>query len=252
VTTSESRPATPATSTVTLPANNNSDAFDTVASLHHIPYCGDEAIRWLAAFQDEAVAGIAKQIFRSLTLFRVHDQEQARAELADSAHRIDRLEAEIESIPLLLRRWHHSALAYQHYLDGDLEAAGNSLSDAQQALEAVIARHFFLLPLAIHSIDFRIQRARMARRENSWSDVQYHLDIVRRTYRGDHPFCQLPSGPVALGDLRGFYLSLPVESLEQMPEKTRFIMDDSYRHDDLIDRLEEQVFTLPDFVIPYA
>ncbi len=233
-----------------LPGKNPADAFETVLNSFHLTYFGEPATHWLRALGAPEVAAAAKQIFAAMTLFRSHDYEDARATLRSAAAAIEELPADPPSVKILIERWYHSAAAYEHYLDGDLSAAYEALDAAQQSLNAVIAQHDFLIPLATHSIDFRTQRARIARRENRWREVRFHIDVVRRTFHGTFPFCELPDGrSISIQDLRGFYGALP-EGAELSPSVLT-LMDEGYPHDDTIDNLEEQIFTIPDFVIPY-
>jgi hypothetical protein len=225
-------------------------AFNFVAKLDVLSLCGSEAQRWLAEFQRPEYFQCATKVFHAMVLFRQHDRDRALGLLQAADVGISGCGAEFPSIGRLLRRWHHSAMAYFHYLEGDLESAKASLAMAGEEVRRVLSLHSFLIPIATHCIDFRIQLARIARRENRWADVKRHLTTVRRIYADEHPFCVLESGKlIKISDLRKFYQSLPLT--EEQKENVRFALEEDYPHHEWIDRLEENIFSLPDFVIPY-
>jgi hypothetical protein len=226
-------------------------AFNFIAKLDVLNLCGDEARRWLVAFRGEQNFLLANRVFKAMVLFRRHEAENALGLLDTVAAELHQKADEIPSIIHILRRWHFSAMAYYHYLNDDLPAARKALQDARDEVCNALTLHPFLIPIATHCIDFRIQLARIARRENRWVEVKRHIDRVRDIYADRRPFCVLHSGqPVRLSDLRAFYLSLPLD--EKQKEDAGFALDESYDHSEWIDRLEENIFALPDFVIPYS
>jgi hypothetical protein len=226
------------------------NAFNFVAKLDVLNLCGNEARRWLKEFQRAENFQWATCVFQAMVLFRRHENGGAVELLKSVDAALAVCRAEFPSIVLLLRRWHHSAMAYFYYLEGDLEAAKAALLAAHETVSKLLSLHSFLIPIATHCIDFRIQLARIARRENRWAEVKRHINTVRLIYSDRHPFCVLESGkPIRISDLREFYLSLPLS--DEQKENVRFALEEDYPHHDWIDRLEENIFALPDFVIPY-
>jgi hypothetical protein len=233
-------------------SQTDDNAFNFIAKLEVLTLYSDEARRWLEAFQHEENFGWAIKVFQAMVLFRRHEVDRGLQLLnsVDEGLRSRSQAVEFTSIIHLLRRWHLAALAYYHYLNDDLEQAKDALRSARDEVRKGLSLHTFLIPIATHCIDFRIQLARIARRENRWPEVKRHIEILRRIYSDQHPFCVLDSGkPIRLSDLREFYLSLPLS--EKQLEDARFALDTSYPHQEWIDRLEENIFALPDLVIPY-
>jgi hypothetical protein len=231
----------------TTPDDN---AFSFIAKLDVLNLCGNEAQRWLEEFQRPENFQWATNVFQAMVLFRRHENARALELLNAVDAALVARSPEFPSIIHLLRRWHYSAMAYYHYLAGDLEDAKAALLQARDSVRLLLSSHPFLIPIATHCIDFRIQLARIARRENRWAEVKRHINTVRRIYADLHPFCVLESGkPVKISDLREFYLSLPLS--DEQKNGVRFALEEDYPHQEWIDRLEENIFALPDFVIPY-
>jgi hypothetical protein len=228
----------------------SANSFTFIAKLDVLNHCGDEARHWLERFSLEENYTLATEVFEAMVLFRRHQRAQALAKLDGVDLRLGERSHEPRSIVDLLRRWHLAAMAYYHYLEDDLDAAEAALEGARQKICDALTLHPFLVPAATHCIDFRIQRARIARRRNQWREVQRHLDTVRAIYSDRHPFCELASGrKIYLSDLRRFYLALPLTD-KQLAD-VQFAVDENFPHHDWIDRLEENIFALPDWVIPY-
>jgi hypothetical protein len=229
--------------------NSSAPGLGSGISLSYLAACGETAAGWLATLEDGPAAGLSQRIYRSLVLFRNHDAAQACALLDSVARDLGSAPLDPASInQLVLRRW-HAATAYRRYLDGDLDGARASLDEAEAALGAAASAHAFLLPLMVQTIDFHIQRARIARRENRWSEVGHRLDLIREIHQGRHPFGSTAAGPVYLGDLRRFYHSLPLPPESPLLADAAYVLDERWPHLEHIDRLEELVFALPDFVI---
>lgn len=241
-------PAVPADTVA--PSAPNSNAFSFIAKLDVLNHCGEEARRWLALFSREENSQLAGKAFTAMVLFRRHDLRGALDLLDSLETAVLARNGEMRSVNRLLRRWHLSAMAYYHYLQDDTEAALKALDDAHEEIRALVSELPFLMPVVTHCIDFRIQRARIARRENRWRDVKAHLDVVRAIYADRVPFCVAHSGrPIKLSDLGEFYRSLPLT--EKQKSDASFALDPDYPHFQWIDRLEQDIFALPDLVIPY-
>jgi hypothetical protein len=224
--------------------------FSFIASLDPLALCGEDARQWLDEFRAEESWQVAKNAFQAMVCFRRHDLDGACELLRSASEQLAALHGASPSVIHLLRRWQLSAMAYFHYLNGDLAGAIEHLMSAHDEVRAALSRDPFLLPFATHCTDFRIQMARIARRQNRWADAQEQIDSLRRIYADLEPFCTLEDGTdVRLSDIRRFYEALPLD--EQQREKLRFALDEDFPHSHWLDRLEEQVFALPDFVIPY-
>lgn len=230
--------------------NGDYGISDFIAKLDYLKLCGEDAARWLAEFSAEETICHARDIFKALALFRTHEIDGALALLDQVDRQLRAGPAGSISIRHLLRRWHYSAVAYYDYLTEDMDGARDALQKAFDEIRAALLLDPFLLPLATHCIDFHIQLARISRRENRWTEVQQQINTLRMIYANDSPFCVLDSGrPIYLSDLRQFFLSLPLS--DEQKKSMRYALDANYDHDEWIDRLEENVYTLPELVIPY-
>lgn len=231
-------------------SQTDDNTFNFIAKLEILNLHSEEARRWLEEFQREENFAWATHVFQAMVLFRRHEIDRGFQLLTSVDEGLRSMQIEFPSIIHLLRRWHFAALAYYHYLNGEMEQAKLALRSARNEVSKVMSLHPFLIPIATHCIDFRIQLARIARRENRWAEVRRHIETLRNIYADRHPFCVLESGrPIRLSDLRAFYLSLPLS--EKQREDVRFALEEEFPHQDWIDRLEENIYALPDFVIPY-
>lgn len=212
--------------------------------LGYLRFCGEEAARWLSEFNSRECSEIRETLRRALKIMRRGDLEQGSAmlEAADAALRA--LSSRFPSVPRFVRRQQLSILAYFHYRSGRLEEARNDLDEAHREVLWLAESHPFLLPAAIQCIDIYTQSARIARHENRWRDVERYLGILGEIYRNQRPLCVLSTGrAVHLFDVRRFFAGLQLDdpsvvgSWEPPP--------------DMIVHLEENIFTLPDIVIPY-
>lgn len=218
--------------------------------LDYLTLCGEEAERWLAEFCAPESTWIRREILRAHQHVRRHELARSAAILSAVERKLAAKDTEFHSIVRLLYRYHHSIKAYHHYVTGDLESAQADLLAARDEVLAVINLHAFLRPLALHCIDFTVQQARLARRENRWRDAKRHIEAVRDAYADRRPFCTLDSGAqVMLSDLRTFFAALPLNPEQR--ERVSILLGDDMPVDERIDRLEELIFALPDLVIPY-
>lgn len=212
--------------------------------------CGREATEWIRAVQTEDVHQLARGVDRSMQFLKKKELAIARDHLREVEEGIARLASPFASISFLLLRYLLAARAYLHYLEGDLEAAKEDLRQARCRLVAVLTDHAFLWPLAVHLIDLYSQEARIARREHRWGDASAQVGAIRKIYLQNEPICTLGSGrPLRMSDLRAFFSTLPLD--DQQREQAAVILGDDGSIAERARQLEEQVFALPDFVIPY-
>jgi hypothetical protein len=233
-----------------MPESSSANALHFVTTFGFLSFCGCEANLWLEAFAANG-AHLAADLFKIVVLLQKHDIETGGKRLAEIAHEIEVTTNHCPAIGPVLLRWYYTAEAYRLYLLADLDGARGALAEAQVSVVRLVAANPFMLPMAVHCTDFRIQSARIARRENRWSEAKRWLNEIRETYSDQHPFCVLNSGEkISMSRVRQFYQSLSLN--EEELEKAKFALDPAYPHAEWIDRLEESIFALTDFVIPYS
>ena len=216
----------------------------------YLKYCGEEAGRWLAEFQEPGTLEILNRISLALAGLRLYDLKSG-FELLDAAERDVRARAfRFPSIFHLVERYRVSTRAYLRYLNGELDGAKLDLSSAHEEIRTLIGLDGFLLPMAIQCADFVIQRARVARRENQWREAERHIRRIHEIFSGLRPLCVLDSGrAIGVSEIREFFSKLPLDE-EQRLQADRFVgahIPVATR----VEYLEEMIFTLPDVVIPY-
>jgi hypothetical protein len=212
-----------------------------------LKFTGEDGCRWLAELQD---VKIRMRLTRALDILKTFDLKAGADLLAEIDEEIHTRPAKLHSVSYFLQRYRWTALAYYHYLNGELETAKTDLLNAHEQVRALITCHQFLIPVALHCTDFIIQRARLARRESQWKEAERHIWMIRDIYAGVRPFCVLDSGrSIGVSEIREFYASLPLDEKER--EQSLKVIGDTIPLAERITYLEEVVFALPDVVIPY-
>lgn len=229
--------------------NSNSSGLRFATTFGFLRFCGDEAGRWLAHFE-ACGAPLAAQISGALVALQRHEIEGGGRRLDSLRPGIDALANEHPTTARVVRRWYFTAEAYRCYLLDDLEGAQAALDDAREEVRYVLAAHWFMVPFAVHCTDFRIQAARIARRQNRWLETKRRIEEIRWTYADKHPFCTFADGEeIWMSTVRSFYRGIDLDDEER--RSAQFALDENFPHCDWIDRLEENIFVLTDFVIPY-
>lgn len=213
-------------------------------------HCGEEARRWLAELREERTLEVLNRVSTALAALKQFDVKTGAELLAGVERDIRARTARFPSINHLLERYRVSTLAYLYYLEGDLERAKADLLRAHDEVRTIIGLNGFLLPMAIQCADFVIQRARVARREKQWKEAERHIRTIHDIFSGLRPLCVLDSGrAIGLPDIREFFAALPLDE-EQRAQADKF-MGSHIPVAKRVAYLEEMIFTLPDFVIPY-
>ena len=190
-------------------------------------------------------------IFDAMAHFRNYRKDTAHDLLDQVADSLQRSTADQASpTPHLVRRWYLSARAYEYYLGNDLSGARASMAGARKANLVALNLSEYLMPFATQTFDYLLQTARIARRENLWPEVKERLQRVQRMLVSEEPLCVLENGRrIYLASIAAFFDRLPLD-----PEEKRHridLMTDQESNTVAWERVAEQVYTLPDFVIPY-
>jgi len=218
--------------------------------LFFLPACGPEGSAWLHELCGEPSLRLRLDLSTAMGMLREFDLEGGRRLLASIDGRLGAGPGSVSAVAGYLRRWHDSTLAYLHYLEDDFAAADTALHRAQGQVEALLDRHPFLLPMAVHCTDFVIQRARMARRRGRWADAKAQLRLLGSILAGTQSYCVLASGrPVALADLRAFFASLPLDEPGRLAAAA--YLGDGATAAARVEQIAARIFALPDVVIPY-
>lgn len=174
---------------------------------------GPGASAWLEEFRERGCAGPSADAYEAVLALRHHRIEQA-AELLDRTW-CWLLEADRIPVSMLqvVRRWYFTSAAYLDYLEDDFDRAEHRLAAASRAVGAAIQRRPFLLPLAMHCIDFFQQGVRISRQRRRWDEMVRRLERLRGVYAGDLPLCRLEGGrALSLGTLANVFAELPTEA----------------------------------------
>lgn len=232
-----------------MPPKSNSSGLRFATTFGFLRFCGHEAVRWSAHFESYG-APLAARISAALLELQRHEIERGSQRLNLLRSEIDALAHEHPTTAHVVRRWYFTAAAYHHYLLDDLEGAQAALDDAREEVRHALAAHWFMVPFAVHCTDFRIQSARIARRQNRWHEAKRRIEEIRRTYADKLPFCTLDDGEeIWMSTVRSFYRGIELDDDER--QSAQFALDVNFPHGEWIDRLEESIFVLTDFVIAY-
>jgi hypothetical protein len=217
---------------------------------HFVDRSGPEGRRWVEEYGSDQRLQLAEMTEHALQKLRRQQIRVGKELLEEVESRLERLEGVPPSVLLVMKRFFWATLAYYHYCVGDLDRAERTLDLAQQAVVSAIEAAPFLLPLALHCHEFRLQHARVARRRRRWSEMREHLQAVRAMLENRIPLCTLSdSRPVYLSALTESLRSIPSLDLEEI-ESLRFFLDEEHRHE-CIGASLMSLYVLPDVVIPY-
>ena len=148
---------------------------------------------WLASYA-ESEAAIGHAMDRALVLLR-------RGELVESARLVAEVAAHREEIRdrrpgvfHVLGRFYHGERAYYEYLTGNTAGAEREMDAAAESVRRAIDTHRFLLPLAPLVVDIPLQKARIARRDRKWEEMEGHLHLMYEMETGARPLCVRDDG----------------------------------------------------------
>jgi hypothetical protein len=217
--------------------------------VHFVAASGAEGQRWAEQYRDEEIQALIRDIDRSLVLLRQGQLEAGRALLDEVSDRRERMPQISMSIRYVLARRSHGLLAYHLYCREDYAAAERELLAAHDAVAQAISHDPFLLPLAGNCPEFRLHRARIARNQRRWAEMQQHIDVVLAMAEDRSPLCQLADGThVRYSTLVQYYDRLP----QMSEDERRDVADqcDPERRYRMFLRDVHSVYILPGFVVP--
>lgn len=215
---------------------------------------GPEGRRWVEeSWRPERLRLLlgTERALKRLRRGQIREGKDLLDRVADRIDQSERLAEAPASVLLVMKRFYWSTLAYHAYCMEDLDRAGQALDQAHQSIVSALEIAPFLLPLAHHCHEFRLQHARVARKRRRWREMAGHLQAVRAMLDGDWlPLCMLGDGrPIHLSDVTDFYRAIPSLDPAEM-QSLRFFFDPAYRRD-RIDRFVMSLYVLPGVVIPY-
>jgi len=213
---------------------------------HFVARSGPEGEAWVAEY---FLAGqdLLSTTERALQLLR-------RQQIQEGKDLLDHVEGQLAagsasaSVLLVMQRFHASALAYYHYCLEDFTSANEALEKAHQAIVSAIEIASFLLPLAVHCHEFRLQQARVARSRRRWNEMRERLEEVRAMLDDRAPLCVLSDGrPIYLSTVSDFHRTIPSLDSEEV-DSLRFFLDAEHRCEQM-NRFFQSLYVLPGVVI---
>lgn len=218
--------------------------------LDYLKFHSEESLEWITELNSDSVFRLSGNFGQIMSQLRRHDIPGGQNLLDELWADIGALPVSFSSIKHLHYRYFYGAQAYADYLRGDLEGALNDLDLADQELTHAISPHPFLVIFALHTTDLLIQRARIARRQNQWTEVERHMQFLREMKLDQRPYLTLHSGEgIYQTTIRSFLLSLDLDSDHR--EAIRGLLGERLSAEESVDFTEGLLFSLPDQVIPY-
>ena len=217
---------------------------------HFVARSGPEGAQWMSEYRKAGRADLIQSADCALEQLRRQRLPEGKALLDQVAGQLELLDGVPASLRLVIQRFFWATLAYYHYCIGELERAEQALDQAHQAIVSAIESAPFLLPLAIHSHEFRLQHARVARRRRRWRDMKERLQEVRAMLEDRLPLCTLSDGrTIYLSTVADFHRALPALDAEELAS-LRFFLDEEHRRQS-IDSFLMSLYVLPGVVIQY-
>jgi hypothetical protein len=168
---------------------------------------------WLESYHEsEAAIGVA--MTRALALLRRGELDESTRLMAEVAAHREEIRARRPGVFHVLGRFYHGERAYYEYLTGNTVEAERQMDAAAEAVRRAVDTHRFLLPLAPLVVDIPLQKARIARRNRNWAEMEGQLHAMYEMEAGTRPLCVLEDGTVVDYALLGRYfasLAIPDE-----------------------------------------
>jgi hypothetical protein len=121
---------------------------------------------------------------------------------------------------------------------------------AHSAIVDAVSAERFLTMLTIHCKEFRLQSARIARRQQCWGDMHKHVHKARDMTVDRAPLCTLHSGQAVYYSTICDYISEFEPLCEHERTYLRELADESDRLR-LFNRFVRQLVNIPNIVIQY-
>jgi hypothetical protein len=177
---------------VAVPAPAERRAIDWT---HFLTLAGDAGRLWLEAYRQAGGMELRDWTEQALELLRRRRTGEALVLLARAEERVSSPARDTPgSVAHLMQRWYCAARAYHSYCREEFSEATEQLEQAHEAVCAAIEAEGCLLPLAMHSYEFRLQHARIARTRRRWPEMWRHLEIARGMLEDREPLCALSDG----------------------------------------------------------
>ncbi len=214
----------------------------------YIAACGEEGRKWLDIYHQHHLIDLASQ--EALTHFRKRQDKIGWASVRIAETVRERLPGDVpRSIVALLDRWFHGVRGYGYFVCGELDRASDEMEAARDAVVDAVHAARFLLPLAFHSHEFTLHRARIERNRRCWDAMWQHIGVARAMVEERIPLFRLPDGQVIdLQSIRSFLsgLDLPVGELTHSA-----VFFDLQRRHQLFEAFLRGLVTTTDFTIAY-
>jgi hypothetical protein len=226
---------------------------DAIAFLRYVALSGREGEQWVQEF-DLRVRPLVEMCRCTVKgLRRGMTHEQAAELLQRTREGLEALDAQgaDPSLRAAAERWYYGALGFYFYSLRNFDQADDSMNRAHESVTRAVDRHRCLMGLAYDCFEFELHRARIARDGCRWEAMRRHAEESAGMRSGTRPFCVLSDGtPIALGDLRRFYTSLPELTDEDRVALVRVIDDEQGPRE--ATRFVRTMFRLSGFVIDYV
>ena len=228
------------------------DAFDpnnytwmTLVARH-----GDAGAAWVEGFEKTPLPGLIDRADEALFAMRRREVEKGREILDEVRAEIEKCEAEHPEWPVVIvRRWLHGTEAFLDYLAGDFDAALDALAKAEAAVRRSLEGESLLMPLAYQSIDFVVQRMRVARNERRWEELERQVDRGRAMVDDRQPLFELADGRQIFNQtVLDFYRAC------ELSEGERRALEYIYAENRPVKRFESKISPInrpAGFVVPY-
>lgn len=217
---------------------------------HFVSRSGAQGKEWLIEYLAESRTSLPNAIELALQQLRRQRIREGKDLLDEVERELQRLEGVPPSVVLVMERFFWSTAAYYYYCVEELDLAGQALERAHQAVVDAIEHAPFLLPLAIHCHEFRLQHARIARYRRRWTEMRSCLQEVRGMLENEIPLCVLSGHrPLYLSTLVDFHRGIPLLETGEV-EALRFFFDREHRTE-AMNQVFMNLYAIPGSVTPY-
>ena len=171
----------------------------------------------------------------ALKMCHAKQYDKGRELLREYSSALESLKNVPESLHADMSRRYHAISGYYFYCVEEFTRAHESMQRAHEQMARAVSNDECLLILSTGGLEFCLHRARIARNQRCWTEMNGHIDRARRMVSNRLPLCVRTNGqPVFYSTLAAFFRTLEPLTPEEF-QAARGIIDDGAR-ERLLDR----------------
>ena len=218
--------------------------------LHFAERSGREGQEWAETFRRDHFAKMeAGQ--RALEQMRLGNVAQGGELLREFIDQVESVFDERGSLRAVLDRYRYGIEGYYFYVTRDFAEAEQAMRLAHAAVARAIKRANWLLLMAVNCQEFCLHRARIARNQRHWAEMQACIAEARAMMNDGIPLCETEDGQkIWWSGFKEFFAALAPLNAEETRTANNLL--DPEERERLFDQWVRAMFRLPGKNIRYT